>query len=265
MIPTVATGDEDIYVTADTHFYHGNIIKYCHRPFLGPLDRAELERRGGRWHDGAWKGEKASDWRISTTGVEIMNQALIDNINKTVPTKALLIHAGDFRLWQHGGHEAIYIQSVQDLLARINCKNIGLVWGNHDTVPEVAKLFKFAWQRCKVVVHKNLHIIIDHYANLAWDRSHRNAYHVYGHSHSDIEAFADKLMPGRRAMDIGVDNAAKVLGEYRPFHIKEIIGIMSKRPGFSLNPDAPTDYKGVDEEQDPTNGLARAGSGTQHR
>jgi calcineurin-like phosphoesterase family protein len=256
MIPTVAHGDHDIFITADTHFHHGNIIKYCHRPFLSPEDRAELDRRGGTWHTGSWKGDKASAWRISKESVEIMNRALIDNINKTVPENALLIHAGDFRLWpKHDGQVEAYLQSIRDLLAQIRCKNIGLVWGNHDTVPEAAKLFKWAHQRVKVEVHDDLQVVIDHYANLVWDRSHRSAVHVYGHSHADIEKYADELMPGRRSMDIGVDNAARIIGEYRPFHIREIIQRLACRPGFSLNPSIPTSYKGADEEKDPTNAI----------
>ena len=37
------------------------------------------------------------------------------------------------------------------------------------------------------------------------------------------EARLDKIMPCRRSMDVGVDNAYWLLGEWRPFSIDEII------------------------------------------
>lgn len=54
-----------IFVTADTHFGHQNIIKYCNRPFMS---------------------------------TEEMDAALIKNWNETVSNKDLVIHLGDFAL-----------------------------------------------------------------------------------------------------------------------------------------------------------------------
>jgi calcineurin-like phosphoesterase family protein len=54
---------QNIYFTADTHFGHANIIKYCHRPFLNKSE---------------------------------MDQVLLDNINSLVQPNDILYHLGDF-------------------------------------------------------------------------------------------------------------------------------------------------------------------------
>jgi calcineurin-like phosphoesterase family protein len=258
MIETIAVGDNNIFITADTHFDHGNIIKYCNRPFLGPLDRAELDKLGGRWHDGNWKGEESSDWDITQTGIRIMNETLIHNINKTVPENATLIHAGDFCLWpKKPSMLSHYLNRCRDLREQIKCNNMILLWGNHDTNHSIANLFRrnghrlFQWtgQKCKIKVTDDLQIVVGHYCEAVWDCSHRGSLHCYGHSHSEIEEGLDRIMPGRRSMDIGVDNANKILGEYRPFSITEIVDRLASRPGFSINPSTPTSYKGKSEEE----------------
>jgi len=53
----------NIFLIADTHFDHKNIIEYCNRPF---------------------------------DSVEEMNQAIINNWNSTVSEKDLIFHLGDF-------------------------------------------------------------------------------------------------------------------------------------------------------------------------
>lgn len=52
-----------IFIIADTHFYHYNIIKYCNRPF---------------------------------SDVEIMNQKMIDEWNSVVSDNDIVFHLGDF-------------------------------------------------------------------------------------------------------------------------------------------------------------------------
>ncbi len=54
------------------------------------------------------------------------------------------------------------------------------------------------------------------------NKSHHGAIHLYGHSHSSAEEGLDKKFPGRRSMDVGIDNAYRLLGEYRPFSWDEI-------------------------------------------
>jgi len=56
---------------------------------------------------------------------------------------------------------------------------------------------------------------------------------LYGHIHDNAEkeAILDKAFPGRRSMDIGVDAAKRLLGEYRPFAESEVLSFIGARLG----------------------------------
>ena len=68
-----------------------------------------------------------------------------------------------------------------------------------------------------------------------WPGSHHGAWHLYGHSHATAEPWLDAHMPGRRAFDVGVDNAARLLGAYRPWAFEEIEDRMRDRSGFAMD------------------------------
>jgi calcineurin-like phosphoesterase family protein len=252
MLDVIATDADDLYFTSDTHFNHGNIIKYCHRPFLGPLDRSELEWQGGRWHDGSWKGSKESKWKITPEGIKIMNDTLLQEINSLVPSDAVLIHVGDFSMLPKSeDRRPDYVRACEEFRSRINCKRVYIIWGNHDNQHLIKYLFQWSGERAKVNLNKlGIDIICDHYMGGVWDCSHRAALQVYGHSHADIENGAEKALPGRRNMDVGVDNAAKLLGAYRPFRLREILDHLLRKPGVSFNPHIPQHYHGPREGAD---------------
>ena len=78
------------FYIADTHFFHNNIIRYCNRPYAS---------------------------------VEEMNEALIDNWNKTVQPNDTIRIVGDFAF---GGK-----QRLLEVMPRLNGNKI-LIHGNHD-------------------------------------------------------------------------------------------------------------------------------------
>ncbi len=80
------------FFTADEHYYHSNIIKYCDRPF----------------------GD-----------VEKMNEELIKNSNSVVKKGDAVIHAGDFTLLKNRG------KIQEHLIDRLNGTHIFLK-GSHD-------------------------------------------------------------------------------------------------------------------------------------
>ena len=67
-------------------------------------------------------------------------------------------------------------------------------------------------------------IVMCHYAMRVWNKSHHGSYHLYGHSHDSLE-----YEQWGKSMDVGIDSAARIFGEYRPFTFDEIDGILSKR------------------------------------
>jgi len=235
------------WFTADTHFGHGNIIKYCNRPFLSPLDKEALAANGGSWHDGTWKGTRSSEHKISQTAIYMMNDTFIENINECVKPEDTLWHLGDVLFAKK--HE--YVSKAYGCLSRINCKNIHLVWGNHDDPycrdnrnRTIADYFKSVHDLTQINVNGQK-IVLCHYAMAVWDKSHRGTWQLYGHSHSGAEPWLDRVMKGRRSMDVGVDNAYKLLGAFRPFSFDEIKEIMKDRHGCSIDhhidPNAPTE------------------------
>lgn len=226
----------DVCITADTHFGHKNIIKYCHRPFLSTEDETELARRGGRWHSGAWKD--GAPWKISDASVQIMEDHLVEQINRIMQNRTHLIIAGDFSMY---GHDLdAYWDRVSCILRRIECSQKHIVWGNHDH-PTVSELFTTSQEALKIELTDRLNqtIIVSHYCQAIWDKQHRGSWHAYGHSHSEAEEMLNEIMPGRRSIDVGVDNAKKILCDYRPFKMEEICDIMSNRPGFRFSKHAP--------------------------
>ena len=61
----------NVYFTSDTHFQHGNIIKFCNRPY---------------------------------SNVEEMNNAIIENWNSVVGPNDIVFHLGDFA-WSGSWHK----------------------------------------------------------------------------------------------------------------------------------------------------------------
>lgn len=57
-----------------------------------------------------------------------------------------------------------------------------------------------------------------------WYGSHKGFYHAYGHSHASLEK-----SPYGKSMDVGIDNAYKLTGEYRPFSVDEVVNLLDKR------------------------------------
>ena len=223
--------DLPVYYTADTHIYHSNIILYCNRREFMSASEKEM---ADVWYEGHDREKKP---RISRETVARHDLAIIDLINAQVPEEAILVIAGDF-CW--GGFEV-----MKRYREAIRCKYIHLIWGNHDyeyaSDEEINSLFTWSDQKVTVVVpgHTKAQrragdVVLCHEAMWIWDGRHKGSRHYYGHSHARAEDELDKIAPGRFSMDVGVDNAYRLVGQYRPFSDTELEIIMSKRPGFGL-------------------------------
>jgi calcineurin-like phosphoesterase family protein len=153
------------------------------------------------------------------------NDCMIDIINRHVQENDRLYILGDVS-WT----------AIDNYLARLKCKDVHLVWGNHDK-QNFGKHFKSHQDVLEIKIGKKpnqIKVFLSHYAHAYWPASHHGAFHLYGHTHRQREETLDTAFPGRRSIDVGVDNALHILGEYRPFSEYDIVRILGARPGHDL-------------------------------
>lgn len=203
--------------------------------------------------------------------VEEMNAAILKGINDNVKENDNLYYLGD---WTFGG-----IDKIWEFRKQIKCKNMHLIYGNHDEHIEADKelpnvhidypkgvgagkigiltggscprnlqgydkmfirpakpsdLFK-STQHYKHISFGKQEIIMSHYAMRVWNRSHHGAIHLYGHSHDSLDNPARGGSEWGKSMDVGIDSAKRILGEYRPFSLSEILDIMSNREALIVD------------------------------
>ncbi len=215
------------FVTADTHFGHGNIIKYCNRPFLGSDEKVELARIG-KSSSAHWVGDQ--HWRMSREAIKLMDDTIIDEINSRVGENDILYHLGDFGM--PGRHN--YYRQCAEYRRRIRCRNVFLIWGNHDE-EEIEPLFTKVYGLTKKRLNNSKYAVLCHYAMAIWEKSHRGNIQLYGHSHSTAEPWLDSVMPGRRSMDVGIDNIFRLTGSYRPITFNEAFELVGHKSGCVID------------------------------
>lgn len=197
------------FFTADTHFGHANIIRYCHRPWVNrDLDLTTT---------GEWK-----DLAIARKNADTMDEALIANWNAVVGPKDLVYHLGDFSF---GG-----VAKVRSIIPRLQFSQMFFLWGNHDKDMRQVKNESFANVNGSISRVKFLgslaevsvegqRITLCHYAMRVWNKSHRGAWHLYGHSHGSLPDDPHAL-----SLDVGID-----VHGYRPITFEEVAIYMAKK------------------------------------
>lgn len=156
----------NIFFTADTHFGHGNIIKYANRPFLHKVGGA-----------------------VGTPNILAHDNCIIDRCNEVVKRGDILYHLGDLA-WSS--------YPIEQYLSRLNTKEVHLIYGNHDKPKKLKSLLFRSQQEIKSISVNGLLITLCHYPMRSWRNKGHGAYQLYGHCHN--------AMPGLgRQMDVGVD------------------------------------------------------------
>jgi calcineurin-like phosphoesterase family protein len=219
-----------VFFTADTHFGHGNIMKYCQRPGFSDREQELFDAYRKAADKGATRNElQALDFRVSRESVDRMDEYLLEGINSLVGESDTLYHLGDFCF----GDKSQYYNVARAYRNRIKCRNVHIVWGNHDSF-SIGDLFQ-SNHLMTTVREQGETIVCLHYAMAIWNKSHHGTWQLYGHSHSNAEAWMNKTMPGRRSLDVGVDNAVKLVGSYRPFSFEELKKMMDKQSGCCID------------------------------
>jgi len=208
------------FFSGDFHFDHGNILKYCNR-----LDfMTDAERNIVLGDDERAK----NDLKIGWSSVKLMNDTLLDNINEMVARKDRLFVLGDFCWFRRSDP----LGSYRRFRNKINCKHVHLLFGNHDPKfgskarHSISDLFETV-SEVRTLKIENVTIFLSHYAHAIWDMKHHGSYHFFAHSHGNADGWLDEIMPDRKSLDVGVDNAYKLLGDYRPFSLTKAISIIN--------------------------------------
>lgn len=184
------------FFTADPHFFHTNIIKYCNRPF------------------------KYADE---------MNEALIKNWNDTVGDDDHIYVLGDLSFTGTQGTEAVLCRlKGRKFLIRGNhdheqvLKKVGhyFEWIKDVYMLTVQDQNPYAPDKnMSVYKGKNQQIWLSHYAHRVWPQQHYGVWHLFGHSHGTVPDDPTTL-----TMDVGVDCT-----NYKPISYEELKEKMLKK------------------------------------
>lgn len=197
---------QNLFFTSDTHYSHSNIC-----------------RATTRWTD-------ADSVTRDFKSLEDMNDTLVNNINEVVGQDDILIHLGD---WSFGGFEMI-----EEFRNRILCKNVHLVFGNHDhhirrNKGDVQELFSSTQDYLHLDLRipkgkevDKLTLVCMHFPIASWDGMNDGVPHLHGHVHLPRH---QRIGQGK-VMDVGVDG-----NDLYPISIQEIRTIMKDRPVRSLS------------------------------
>ena len=134
-----------LYFCSDSHYFHFNIAKYCHRPFESRKE---------------------------------MDDALIANWNSVVPEDGIVVHCGDFMLPHKNGDK-----EYKKIWDKLNFKTLILCRGNHDRIDCGTYVYDnktvIVVDIAKINV-EGIEIMACHYPLLAYPAD----YQVFGHIHT---------------------------------------------------------------------------------
>lgn len=155
-----------IYFTADTHFYHENVMEYERRPFQS---------------------------------VDEMNETLIQNWNARVSNDDDIYILGDFTLKGPTLANAV-LERLRGRKYLIRGNHDGYVDHSsfrRDLFVWIKDYFELCWQE--------QYFILCHYPLLSWNGMHRGSFHLHGHQHNKAWYNQVNRENNLRRLDVGVD------------------------------------------------------------
>jgi calcineurin-like phosphoesterase family protein len=151
--------------------------------------------------------------------IETMNEFILDRINAEVedPEKDTVLINGDFVF---GNSPKQYYAHAQYARNRINCKDVRIVFGNHDNPDAIHDLFSHCYQQALIYIGKQK-VFFNHFPMVTWEGSHRGTILCYGHVHA---LYTKPSHPHPMAhpelwaaVDIGVDT-----NNYHPYTLPQL-------------------------------------------
>ena len=187
----------EVFFTSDLHFRHGNIIKYCKRPF---------------------------------ETVQEQTEKLIENWNKTVPDTATVFILGDFAFATKNQWRGFLnrITGKKYLILGNHDRHEDIPTEMFEDVVDLAKV------SIKIKDHEWKTFILSHRPILCWEGSNDGSIMLYGHVHTctnpevdeTIDSELVKLMP-KNSWDVGVDN-----NNYTPVSVHEVLEKINNKNGI---------------------------------
>jgi calcineurin-like phosphoesterase family protein len=242
----------DIFFTSDRHFNHGKILWLGKgRPFGPPqlmtlgrewsaaenqLHVAKVLLRAGSISEGEVKvlteteaALKHELKALEAIGLAEMNETLIERHNSVVKKSSRVYDLGD-----------VFLNITLEQAMAIRKRLLGqyyLLEGNHDSIAvQMAKQGAWLWvkDRKRIDVHippglmdadQTKHkILLSHYAHLTWHGSNKGVWHLYGHSHSQLEGWKDRVLGNMLSFDVGVD-----CWDFYPVSLEQVIEKMKPK------------------------------------
>jgi calcineurin-like phosphoesterase family protein len=155
----------NIYFTADSHFWHKNVIKYCNRPF---------------------------------SSVEEMNEVMIERYNERVKPQDIVYFLGDFAFCNQLEVKKI-LERLNGNIHLIKGNHDKPLNGLHNYFESVHDLKTISVKDDSVKGGLQF-IQMCHYPLLSFDRMHYGSWMLHGHCHNNIP-----FDPKFRRIDVGVD------------------------------------------------------------
>ncbi len=172
-----------IYFSSDWHLGHANIIRYDNRPF---------------------------------ENVDEMNHVIIGNVTRQLEKGDSLYFLGDFSFTRSINEAEGHMKAIA-----LTGADLFFIKGNHDkrdTIKLYEKYGTYLGEQKKIEVDGQ-EIVLNHYAMRVWDKSHRGAWHLYGHSHHSLPELNDSL-----SFDVGING-----WEYKCVSYLSVQAKMSKK------------------------------------
>lgn len=154
--------------------------------------------------------------------IEEMDECIIKNHNSLISNQDDFYFLGDFSFSK---------TRTEEYLRRLNGRKF-FIKGNHDN-SDMVELYKkygiYLGGLTEIDIGKQK-IVLCHYSMNVWNKSHRGAWHLFGHSHGSLPENKNSL-----SFDVGIN-----CHSYFPLEVRDIENIMNKKE-FK-----PIDHHGTD-------------------
>lgn len=148
-------------------------------------------------------------------------ETMISGINESMEKHDTLFLLGDF-----------CVDRMPYWRQRIRRGSVWLIHGNHDPGPVACqRVFGSQFRQNFMTKICGNKCWLSHYAHAFWPDSHKGAFHLYGHCHSQREATLDRWMPERRSSEVCPEVIFEITGRWGPISEEEIYDYLKNRRG----------------------------------